>query len=456
MAFRVEMKTVLIRRGLDIPMEGAPEQVIGPAPPVELVGLVGDDYIGLKPTMLVQEGERVKLGQPLFIDKRNEAAVFTSPGAGVVAAINRGAKRRFESLVIRLAGETQVEFAPGPGDGRSEAPETLRRLLQQSGLWCGLRTRPFGRIPAAAAAPSSLFVTAMDTNPLAGDPLVAINEQPELFRHGLALLRRCLSVPVHLCSRPDAVLPGSDMEGVESWGFAGPHPAGLPSTHIHFVDPAHSRKEVWHICAQDVIAIGHLFATGKFPVERIIALGGTGFTRPRLVRTQLGASLAELCRSEPATDGNGNRLISGSPLDGRTFEERTGYLGRYHRQVASVAEGSGRSLFGWLTPGFDRFSVTGLFASTLKRSSRFSFLTAAWGGRRAIYPLGTYEKVMPLDIVITTLLKSLAVGDTQISVDLGCLELIEEDLALASFVCPGKNEFGPMLRSVLTAIEEEG
>jgi len=448
------MKTVRIRRGLDIPMQGAPEQVIGTAPPVGSVGLVGDDYVGLKPTMLAQEGERVRLGQPLFVDKRNEAAVFTSPGAGIVTAINRGAKRRFESLVIHLEGDEQVAFAPGPSDGRSEAPETLRRLLQQSGLWCSLRTRPFGRIPAATATPSSLFVTALDTNPLAGDPLVAIDEQPELFRHGLALLRRCLSVPIHLCSRPEAALPGSDMEGIESWGFAGPHPAGLPSTHMHFVDPVHPRKEVWHICAQDVIAIGRLFATGRFPTERIVALGGTGFTQPRLVRSRLGASLVDLCRGELTTEGNGSRLISGSPLDGRAFEERTGYLGRYHRQISVLIEGDGRSLFGWLSPGGDRFSVTRLFASTLRPGKRFPFLTAVWGGHRAIYPLGVYERVLPLDMIATTLLKTLAIGDCEKAAELGCLELIEEDLALCSFVCPGKNEFGPMLRRVLTAIEE--
>jgi Na+-transporting NADH:ubiquinone oxidoreductase subunit A len=450
------MQTIIIRRGLDIPMEGIPVQVIEPAGSVDRVGLVGDDFIGLKPTMLVQEGERVQLGQPLFIDKYNEAAVFTSPGAGTVIAINRGAKRRFEALVIALDGESQIAFHPGPGDGLRQSADELRRLLQQTGMWCGLRSRPFGRIPAATTLPSSLFVTALDTNPLAADPLVLVNEQPDLFRHGLMLLRRGLGVPIHLCSRPDVVLPGADLEGVKCWGFAGPHPAGLPSTHIHCIDPVHPRKEVWHIAAADVLAIGSLFATGRIPTQRVVALGGTGFARPRLVRTRIGASVTQLCRDERTTAGGEYRLLSGSPLDGRVIEERTGFLGRYHHQVTSVAEGSGRSLFGWLAPGFDRFSMTSLFASSLVRGRRFPFLTAAWGGRRAIYPLGTYEKVMPLDIIATTLLKSLAVGDTEKSVDLGCLELIEEDLALASFICPGKNEFGPMLRAVLTAIAEEG
>lgn len=450
------MRTLTIRRGLDIPMEGVPEQVIDTAGPVERVGLVGDDFIGLKPTLLVQEGDRVQLGQPLFVDRHNQAAIFTAPGAGTVVAIHRGAKRRFESLIIRLEGEGQVSFDPGPDEGRTGSQEGLRWLLQQSGLWCALRTRPFGRIPTASALPSSLFVTALDTNPLAADPLVMITAQPDLFRHGLDILGRALPVPIHLCSRPRVVLPGSELAGVQSWGFSGPHPAGLPSTHIHFIDPVNPRKQVWHISAEDVLAIGQLFATGKIATERVVALGGTGFARPRLVRTRIGAALAELCRDERSTADGGYRLLSGSPLDGRAFDERTGFLGRYHHQVTLVTEGSGRALLGWLAPGFDRFSITGLFAASLARGKRFAFMTAAWGGRRAIYPLGTYEKVMPLDIIATSLLKSLAIGDSQKSVDLGCLELIEEDLALASFVCPGKNEFGPMLRAVLAAIEAEG
>ncbi len=453
MVFRADMQTVTIKKGLDIPIAGQPEQVVRAGRPVHRVGLVGADYPGLKPTMLVSEGDRVRLGQPLFTDKANPEVQWTAPGCGAVEAIRRGAKRAFEAVVIRLDGDDQVTFPEAAAALASKDGAAIRRILLASGLWCSFRTRPFGKVAAAAATPASLFVTAIDTDPLAADPLVIIDRTPKRFRTGLRVLRALLSVPIHLCSRPEAILPGADLEGITSWGFRGPHPAGLPSTHIHYIDPVHAGKQVWHVDARDVIAIGHLFTHGRLSTERIVALGGPGAVRPGLLATRQGAALAELCQGELAGETD-LRLLSGSVLDGRPVESATGFLGRYHRQVSVLLEGDGRSLFAWLTPGSDRFSVTRLFASTLGPGKRFAFLTAVWGGHRAIYPLGVYDRVLPLDMIATTLLKTLAIGDCEKAAELGCLELIEEDLALCSFVCPGKNEFGPMLRRVLTAIEE--
>nr|WP_320012257.1 Na(+)-translocating NADH-quinone reductase subunit A [uncultured Desulfobulbus sp.] len=446
------MDTITIRRGLDIPITGGPEQRIGTGPPVGEVALVGDDYPGMKPTMLVKEGERVRLGQPLFSDKKNEAVLFTAPAAGTVRAIHRGAKRRFESVVITLDGDEAVEFGSSFSSPASQSREDLRSLLLRSGLWTSFRTRPFGKIPAADATPHSLFITALDTAPLAADPLVLVQQDPALLTIGLECLQRLLDVPMHLCVRPHAELEPLLIPGVSVHGFAGPHPAGLPSTHIHYLDPVHAQKQVWHLDVQDLLAIGHLCKTGTLATQKVIALAGPGVKKPRLLTTRPGASLEQLTRDELHPQGKW-RLLSGSVLDGRIAGGTVDYLGRYHRQVAVLEEGAGRSLFGWLAPGRDRFSTTGLFASRWSPAKRFEMITAAWGGRRAIYPLGVYEKVLDLDIIATSLLKSLAVGDPEKAAALGCLELIEEDLALCSFVCPGKNEFGPMLRSVLTAIE---
>jgi Na+-transporting NADH:ubiquinone oxidoreductase subunit A len=449
------METITIRRGLDIPLAGEPTQQVEPRPIISEVGLVGSDYSGLKPSLLVQEGDRVVLGQPLFAEKNNAGIFFTAPACGTVTAIRRGEKRAFQALVIQVEGESAVEFSEASRPIEQQTPESLRLLLQRSGLWCAFRTRPFGRIPKADANPASVFVTALDTDPLAADPQLIIRRRHEAFRIGLAALRRMLAVPIHLCARPDFVLDGPALDGILLWGFAGPHPAGLPSTHIHHIDPVHTGKQVWHLDAQEVIAIGRLCTTGRLDPDRIIALGGPGVRQPRLLTTRQGASLAQLCEGELGEPGPW-RILSGSVLDGRPQDAATGFLGRYHRQVAVIGEGDGRSLFGWLAPGRDRFSRTGLFVSRLFPRRRLPLVTALWGGRRAIYPLGVYEKVMPLDIVATPLLKSLAVGDTEKAIELGCLELIEEDLALCSFVCPGKNEFGPMLRGVLTAIEQGG
>lgn len=450
------MKTFHFKKGLDIPLQGAPEQVIRSGPDISQVALVGDDYLGLKPTMFVNVGDRVKTGEQLFEDKKNPGVTFTAPGCGTVKEIKRGQKRKFEELVIELDGDDGVRFQGL--DGRSPTgipPEEIRKTLQKSGLWTSFRTRPYGKIPAVESTPSSLFVTAIDTAPLAADPAVIIDRYRDDFHLGLEILTRFLPVPVNLCLTSDFNVSGLPTTGLNLYAFNGPHPAGLPSTHIHFVDPVHAKKQVWHICYHDVISIGHLYRTGLLMTERVIALTGPGVLRPTLVRTRQGALVKEICRDLLDT-AEVYRIISGSVLEGRQAAGIYAYLGRYNRQITVIREQNGRAFFNWLKPGKDRFSVTGLFLSSLFPEKTFSMITAAWGGHRAIFPLGTYEKVMPLDIITTPLLKSLAVGDTEKSTALGCLELVEEDLALCTFVCPGKNDFGPMLRNILTTIEKEG
>ncbi|MDZ7640751.1 MAG: NADH:ubiquinone reductase (Na(+)-transporting) subunit A [Desulfurivibrio sp.] len=487
-------------KGLELPLAGAPVQEITAGRPVSHVALVGDDYIGLRPSMAVKEGQRVAAGQELFSDKKNPGVKFTAPVAGEVVAINRGARRRFESLVIRVDGDDAVNFpvaeAGGgvatigatPGEAAAGAgfdPGKIQQILLDSGLWTALRTRPYGKVASPAGHPASLFVTAIDSRPLAADPALIINQAPADFTLGLRVLQALVN-KIFLCAQEGEQLPGERLTGLIPARFAGPHPAGLPSTHIHLLDPVGPGKEVWQLGYQDVLAIGYLFRHGQLSGQRVVALAGPAVNKPRLVRTLPGADLVELTAgeltgqpagAEPATGGAGgredglagsstpgpevaNRLLSGSVLDGRRAAGPTRYLGRYHDQVSALADQPGSGLFSWLGPGGDRFSAIPAFLSALTGfkggDGRLAMTTALWGGKRAVYPLGTYERVMPLDIVATALLKSIAAGNTEKCVELGALELIEEDLALCSYVCPGKNDFGPMLRRVLSKIEEEG
>jgi len=448
------MNHITISKGLDIPISGKPVHTVTSSKPLSHVALVGDDYPHMKPTMLVQVGDRVRCGQPVFTDKKNEGVTFTAPGTGEVIAVNRGEKRKFESLVIRLEDGEPVTFCEPESDITSFSAAELRKLLIDSGLWCALRTRPYGKIPAVDSEPSSLFVTAIDTAPLAPDMEGIIQLNKETFLAGLTFLQKCINSPVYLCLAENQKAITEEIEGVEQVTFSGPHPAGLPSTHIHFIDPVHENKQVWHIGAQDVMSCGALLKTGQLDTARIISIGGPAALEPRHVRTRLGASIAELCRAE-TTEGE-VRLLSGSALDGRQATDVHGFLGRYHQQITCINEGTGRQFFGWLRPGEERFSVTRAFLSAFTKPAAFNLDTAVWGGDRAIFPLGSYEKVMPIDTVPTYLLKSLASGNTDKAKSLGCLEMIEEDLALCSYVCPGKNNFGPMLRQTLTTIENEG
>jgi len=448
------MKQITITRGLDIPLSGKPEHTVTSSRPLKHVALIGDDYPGMKPTMLVAVGDKVQLGQPLFTDKKNEGVQFTAPGSGEVVALNRGAKRKFESVVIRLGDQAPLSFCPEESRAEDFSSEELRELLVASGLWCSLRSRPYGKIPPITASPSSLFVTAIDTAPLAPDMEGIIALKKDDFLSGIEVLKKAVTVPVFLCLGANQKSLTEEIDGVTQVEFAGPHPAGLPSTHIHFLDPVHEQKTVWHIGAQDVISCGALLRTGHLDVDRIVALVGPAVKSPRHIRTRIGACIEELCNSELV--GESIRMLSGSVLDGRKADAVRGFLGRYHQQISCLPEGTGRQFFGWLRPGGDRFSITRAFLSAFTKPTQLPLDTAVWGGHRAIFPLGTYEKVVPLDIVVTYFLKSLASGNTEKAKELGCLEVIEEDLALCSYVCPGKNDFGPMLRETLTIIETEG
>lgn len=444
---------IKIKHGLDLPITGAPAQQIEAARPVRSVAVIGFDYQGMKPTMSVQVGDRVKLGQVLFVDKKNEGVVYTAPGAGVVSAIHRGEKRVLQSVVIDLDGDEQETFAQyAPEQLASLDAALVRENLQRSGLWTALRTRPFSKVPAIDAAPSSIFVSAIDTHPLAADPAVIIAEQATDFENGLKVLARL--APVFLCKAAGVSLAGEGVAGVTSEAFAGPHPAGLPGTHIHFLDPVSAGKTVWTINYQDVIAAGKLFVSGQLSVERVVALGGPVVERPRLLRTRLGANLSELTAGELAP-GN-NRVVSGSLLGGRVARGACDFLGRYHLQVSCLLEGNDREVMHYLRAGVNKHSVMNVFVSKLNAAKRFAFSTTTNGSPRAMVPVGNYEAVMPLDILPTQLLRYLIVGDTEMAQKLGCLELDEEDLALCTYVCAGKYEYGPILRDNLSRIEKEG
>ncbi|MEJ5070396.1 Na(+)-translocating NADH-quinone reductase subunit A [Enterobacter sp. MYb186] len=446
---------IRIRKGLDLPISGIPVQQISPCATPRHVAILGDDYIGMRPTMLVQEGDSVIKGQALFEDKKNPGVLFTAPASGTITAIHRGERRVLQSVVIRLEGDRQREFARHDiADLPTLSRQAVQAQLLESGLWTALRTRPFSKTPVPDTVPAAIFVTAMDTNPLSADPQPIILAQRQAFDAGLTILTRLTEGKVHVCQAGGGKLGGHPQGKVTFNAFAGPHPAGLPGTHIHFLEAVSLTKQVWHLNYQDAIAIGKLFTTGELCTERVIALGGPQMRNPRLVRTCLGADINDLLVDE-TLDGE-NRHISGSVLSGRHATGAQAWLGRFHLQVSVVKEGREKELFGWVMPGREKFSVTRTTLGHFLRNKLFNFSTDTNGGERAMVPIGNYERVMPLDILPTLLLRDLLAGDTDGAQALGCLELDEEDLALCTYVCPGKYEYGPVLREVLTRIEQEG
>ncbi len=442
-----------IKRGLNIPIAGAPVQSISPGPLIKTVGLIGDEFIGMKPRFLVAEGDRVRAGQAVFENKKSPGMIFTSPASGTIKSINRGAKRKFLSLVIDVSGNESETFTSYQSLG-GVSNEQARDLLVQSGEWTALRTRPFSRIPAIDSSASSIFVTAIDTNPLAGEPELVIANHKEAFIHGLQVLTRINNGPVYVCTRGDSRVPGREITGVQFEAFTGPHPAGLAGTHIHMLDPVTTKHLVWTIGYQDVIAWGYLFLNGRLFTDRVVSVAGPSVTKPQLYTTRRGASLNDLVSGN--VTGKDNRVISGSILCGRTNEQITGFLGRYDIQVSVLPEGNFREFLGWQKPGADKFSITRAYLGSWLSGKKFNMNTNLNGSKRAMVPIGTYERVMPLDIMPTQLLRALITKDNDKAQLLGCLELHEEDLGLCTYVCPGKYEYGRILRDSLTRIEKEG
>ncbi|TGZ36342.1 Na(+)-translocating NADH-quinone reductase subunit A [Photobacterium damselae subsp. damselae] len=445
---------ITIKKGLDLPISGAPTQAISDGHAINKVALLGEEYVGMRPTMHTRVGDVVKKGQVLFEDKKNPGVKFTAPAAGKVAEINRGAKRVLQSVVIEVEGDEQITFNRYEADQLAQLDRSaIVDQLVESGLWTALRTRPFSKVPAIDTETKAIFVTAMDTNPLAANPEMIIQEQADAFVAGLTVLSRLTGDKVHVC-KSGASLPHCTQANVEEHVFAGPHPAGLPGTHIHTLFGADVNNIAWYINYQDVIAFGKLFLTGELFTDRVVAIAGPAVNKPRLVRTQIGASIEQLTDSELMPGEL--RVLSGSVLNGVKAEGPHAFLGRYHLQVSALREGYEKEFLGWIVPGKNKFSVTRTFLSQFFKGQLFNMTTTTNGSERAMVPIGNYEKVMPLDIEPTLLLRDLCAGDSDSAQLLGALELDEEDLALCTFVCPGKYEFGPLLRNCLDKIEKEG
>ncbi len=446
------MQRFALRKGLNIPISGAPRLEIGESPTVKTVAICGDDYVGLKPRVAVEEGDKVVAGSPIIAHKDTPDVHIVSPVAGTVKAVNRGARRKLISVEIEVKGKAAPKDFSKVGNDTSA--DGLAKKLAAAGLWTSFRTRPYSKVPGSDERPAAIYVTATDSEPLSVEPSLIINEAADDFATGLKAVAMLSEGKTFLCLTDGVDLPGTDVAGVEAAAFAGPHPAGLAGTHMHFLEPPRADRFVWTIGYQDVIAIGRLLTTGKYDPSRIIALTGPMCADPRLVKTIVGASMVELCENDFAGDAP-VRMISGSVLSGRAGEGPSAYLGRYARQITLIEEDKKQIPMGWIRPMVEKYAVQPVLGSARAKKT-FPLTSNLNGGRRAMVPLGTFEGLVPQDFLPTQLLRSLLVMDTDQAQALGALELDEEDLGLVGFACPAKYEYGMALRDCLTKIEKEG
>jgi Na+-transporting NADH:ubiquinone oxidoreductase subunit A len=430
---------IKISKGLDLPISGTPDPVISDTPKVTTVSLLGNDFTGMKPTMLVKSGDIVKRGTKIFEDKKNPGVFFTSPAGGVVKEISRGDRRKFLSIDIEIAdNEDHVEF---------DTNENIRNLLINSGLWNAFRSRPFNRTPSIDSSPNAIFINACDTNPLAVDPYFIIKEDLNYFNRGIKALYENFSCPIHCCyQNADFDL---SVEGINYHQFSGPHPSGLTSTHINKIYPVNLKRIAWTIGYQDVISIGYLLEHNFLRTHKLIALAGPSVFNPSLIKARISGNIDELTAGKLET---GSRVISGSVLYGHASEGVMNYLGFYDSLISAIPDQANDIFLNWLMPGSKLHSKLNVFISSFLKPSNFIFNTSVNGGDRAIVPVGSYDEVLPMDILVPQLLKALVVGDREQAVDLGMLELAPEDLAVCSYICPSKYDYCSILANNLNEL----
>lgn len=448
------MAVINIKRGLDLPIHGAlasNSMIDGPA--IDRVALLPQESWGIKVKMLVEAGQEVQIGTPLYCDRRDPSVLFTSPAAGTVQAVNRGARRAALSVVIDVAqNEEQVAFEKI--DLASADRDSLVAALCKSGLWPCLRQRPFNKVAVSSDTPRSIFVTAMDTSPLAAGPLAILAGRENAFKAGLAALTKLSGGATYLCTANGEDWGALLADGVTHQTFKGKHPAGNAGVHINALDPVGTERMVWHIDYQSVADLGEFVSEGKLATERCVAVVGPAALQTGIMKTRRGASTGNF--KSFAKDGK-VRFISGSVLDGTTADPETekGYIGRYSHQLTLLEDSPERELLNWVMPVGKRWSLTNSYLAKFFRKS-FKTDTDMNGALRAIVPIGVYERVMPMDILPTQMIKALASDDLEGAEKLGVLELAEEDLALCQYVCPSKVDITGQLRAMLTRIEKEG
>lgn len=445
-------KQIKIRKGLNIRLKGKPDKILIPEEKPGRYAVKPVDFPGLFPKMSVKPGAEVKAGTCLFWDKKNEDIKFTSPVSGIVRDVVRGERRRILEIVIDAKGDDYEDF--GKSDPEKMDAGDIKKKLLVSGLWPAVRQRPYHVVANPEETPKSIFVSGFDTAPIAADLDYIIELMPEEdYLTGIKVLRKLTEGKVFLnlaANSSSATLKKTP--GVEINYFSGPHPAGNVGIQIHHLDPVNKGEVVWYINLQDIVSIGKLFNEGKYAPDKIVALAGSEVEKPRYHRTRTGACIDTITKGNILSDNV--RYISGNVLTGQKISA-DGFLGYYDSTISVIPEGDYYEFFGWITPGFKKFSFSRTFPTWLMPKKKYRLDTNMHGGERAFVITGEYEKVLPMDVYPMQLLKAILIDDIDKMEQLGIYEVAEEDFALCEYICPSKIEIQSIIRKGLDVMIKE-
>jgi Na+-transporting NADH:ubiquinone oxidoreductase subunit A len=444
---------VKIKRGLNIKLAGEANKFISNLPHAETFAVRPSDFTGLSPKLLVQEGDEILAGSPLFYDKNNEAIKFSSPVSGEVVSIVRGDKRMI--LEVKILADREIKYLDhGVIEPASLSRSELIDHLLKSGVWPFIRQRPFGIVANPQVVPKSIFISAFDTNPLAPDIDFVLQGKETQFQAGLHVLQKLTDGKVHLNVHTELnSVASGNYNGVNVNKISGPHPAGNVGVQIHHIDPLNKGEHIWFVNPQDVAVIGNLFEKGIYDARKIITVAGSQIKKPAYYRVLAGCSVKNLLKDAEINAGD-NRVISGSVLSGNRISPE-GVLGFYDSQITVIPEGNQAEFLGWLSPGLNKYSASRTFFSWLSPKKKHDLDTNLHGEERPFVVTGQYEKVFPMDIYPVQLLKSILIEDIDLMEKLGIYEVVEEDFALCEFVCTSKIKSQEIVRRGLDIIQKE-
>ena len=429
-----------MKGGLDVPLHGSVKNNNLDTIYTKFSAVLADDYFGLKPKILVREGDHVLKGAPLLEDKTNPGFTVNSPVNGVIQEINRGEKRALVSIVINKTNDDSVAF-----DQSNNKLENLRN----ASLWDSFRERPFNRVPNINTRPDFLFINACKADGLEASPNQILEVEAENFLAGIKFLVDALGCEINLCSYSNIYIGELD---VNQYVVEGKYPAGNSSIHIQNIKPLTKNTKTWTINWQDVVRIGNSVKSGNFCFDKYVSICGPACEEPKIVKTNLGANMEELTAGTLSTN---LRKVSGSLLYGRSGDSYSDYLTRYSNQISLVSDERKATFFNWLQPGLENHSNSNVFLSSFLKPEKFNFDTNINGGYRAIVPIGVFDEVNPYEIDSTLFLKSLAIGDLVALRELGIFDLSDEDMGIFSYVCPSKYDYVALFNDCMEMIWKE-
>ncbi len=447
-------KVIFLKGGHDLWLTGAPQGKLLDRT-VKTYALQPTEFRGMFPIpkVIVEVGEQVKAGQIVFYDREHPEVKFASPVSGEVISINRGAKRSIVEIVI--ASDNQIDYLPIKApDLTSISRASLVDFLLETGAWPLINERPYDIIPSKDSVPRDIFISTFNTAPLACDPNIAVNGNGEAFQKGLDVLQLLTPGEVHLgLNANDKVAPADEFlqsKGVKHHWFHGKHPAGNVGIQIHHIAPLGLKDKVWTLTVQQVIQLGKIFTEGRWVADRVVAISGSSVHETGYIRTKSGANIGELLG---AVDADA-RLISGDVLSG-TQKLKRNFLNWKHEMVTAIPEGKYNEFFGWLIPSVAGPSDSKTYANYLFPHKQFDGDTNKHGEKRAFVMTHDYDEMLPMDIHLLHLMKSVIVNDYDGMEGLGLKELTEEDVALAEWRCTSKQPLQQLLRRGLNMLREQ-